>query len=108
MGFIRENWLDAVSSPQATDPVEVMGRNIFTLQVSTTGSPTEALVYLEGSVDGEKWSALVIQIDEAETEFPASIGSFGPLRYVRLRLASLIGGTSPTVSASVMAMPATF
>ena len=76
----------AVNAPQAAT---------YTWQTSETGSPASVTVNLEGSLDGSTWSTL-------DTTSSAS-GSFAtvsgkPVRQIRCNLATLTGGTNPTVT----------
>jgi len=105
--------LDAVTIEGTTSSVVDLGgvSNEFTLNVVATGNETVAFtkldVRLEGSLDGEDWYSLLgtsssifaakqnlTTEDESRTKRPHA-------RYVRVRLAELAGGTSPTVSAQV-------
>lgn len=71
----------------------------YTWATTITGTPSGVTLNLEGSIDGTNW----YQIDQ-------SISTSGEMRsvvnravrWVRLNLLSLTGGTSPTVTGIVM------
>lgn len=103
--FVKTNWLDAeTASNLTTDPEEVLGLSDFALEVVVTGSPTDCVVLLEGSIDGTSW--LVTLTSFNIHSFPGGAtyltATGKPVRYVRLRIDNVTGGTSPTVTASVI------
>jgi hypothetical protein len=99
--FVRANWLDVATATGTTEAEEVTGASKYGLQVAITGGPSAVTVRLQGSIDGTGW---------------ADIGSYSatsdgttfivdkPVRYARLNLSTLTGGSSPTVTASVIAV----
>jgi hypothetical protein len=96
--FVKERWIDAATTAVNTNPEEVTGAKNFGLQVGVTGSPTITVV-LDGSIDGTYWSPLV------QTSDVGTVWSSGdrPVKYMRARIATLSGGTSPTVTVSAIA-----
>lgn len=99
MAYAKTNWLDAASTTQVTSSEEVPDVSKYGLQVSTTGSPASVQVLVEGSIDGVNWMGL-LSVTSATTGWVAD----RPMKFVRLNLAMLSGGTSPTVSASLIAV----
>ncbi|NJP24451.1 hypothetical protein FLW53_09565 [Microbispora sp. SCL1-1] len=104
MTLVKTNWLNAATSLQVTEPEEVPGATKLGLQVSASGNPSSALVWLQGSIDGVNWHNL-LGLDAAGSPKLGFVGtSTGVVvRYVRLELSALTGGTSPAVSASLVA-----
>lgn len=106
MALVKANWLDgATTAGTVTDPEEVTGAVRFGLQTSTTGNPTSAMVMLQGSIDGVQW----FELERADSPVAELVGygaggNHAVVRYIRLRVEALSGGTSPTVSASVVAV----
>jgi hypothetical protein len=73
-----------------------------TVQINITGSPTAVTVDIEGSLDNSNWSrVLTSAMSAAELTAGTSIAHVEdkPVRFVRLNLITLTGGTSPTVTA---------
>lgn len=68
-----------------------------TVIVNATGGPNVA-VYLEFSHDGQVWAS---QNSASGSSFPFAIHTERVARYVRANLATISGGTSPTVTATV-------
>jgi hypothetical protein len=66
------------------------------LQTATSGGPTSATVVVEGSNDGNTWTAL-----------PGTNQPPGSARYTRVRLncTALAGGASPTITAAALVSP---
>jgi hypothetical protein len=100
VSYAKIDWLDAADSTTVTDHEELAGVHRFTLQARSTGSPTSANVVLQGSVDGSVWATI---LDVDATTSASESGEAGPFKYIRINLATLSGGSSPTVTASVMA-----
>ena len=73
-----------------------------TVQITTTGGPSAVTVDLEGSLDGINW-ALVLTSPLSAAELVAGVAitfiADKTVRYVRLNLPTLTGGSSPTVTA---------
>lgn len=106
VAYVKKNWLDAVTAVGPTASEDLAGFTRFALQASATGSPTSAAVALEGSVDGATWFTL-LNADGAPSqahEAWTSLTEARFARYVRLNLTQLLNGTSPTVSASIIAL----
>ena len=96
-------FLDAATSTGASNSIPV--RKIMqdhTVQATITGAPSAVTVDLEGSLDGDNWFQLGTHPFTAG-ELTAAQAMFHvvekPVRYVRLNLTTLTGGTSPTVTA---------
>lgn len=106
MALVKESWLDSVTADVASSVEEVTGMTAYCLHAVTTGGPLSAgVVDLQGSVDGVNWASLAA-VNYA-TPFPASriVWVTGrPVKYIRVVLDGLSGGTSPTVTASVVAV----
>jgi hypothetical protein len=73
------------------------------IQVQTTGSPTDVEINIEGTLDGVHFDRLGVWATGGGG--PGNIiGSTGkPVLGVRANLTTLTGGTSPTVTATVAA-----
>lgn len=72
----------------------------FAVQAKTTGSPSAADIMPQGSLDGTDWynlAAAVVDVTTAQIFFVVD----KPVRYFRLTLSGLTGGTSPTVPLTV-------
>lgn len=73
--------------------------NVFTMVITTTGNPTSGTVFLEGSLDGESWVRLdSLTIDGSTNKHVMTADNEHYMRYVRVYLDSLAGGTSPTAT----------
>lgn len=107
MALVKVHWLDAVTSDQVTSAEEVTGTSRYCIHAVWTGGPLSGgLVALQGSVDGANWITLA-SVNFASPAFPASRFSWAidmPVKYIRVELSALSGGTSPTISASVLAV----
>jgi hypothetical protein len=104
MATVKVNWLNAETVVGTdTDAEEVTGASKLGVQVVTTGSPASFAVELQGSIDGANWVTLVTATNSAINGYGQGAAQ-GPAQFIRLHLASLSGGTSPTVSASVVAV----
>lgn len=94
--------LDSLTAAGATNSVETGGVNLL-FQVSVSNIGTNVVIRFEGSLDNANFFNL--DQDELDTTISAS-GTYGyalsgcPVKYVRLRLVSLTGGT-PTVDCKV-------
>lgn len=74
----------------------------WSVQVNTTGSPTGYSVQAQWSLDGAAWTNLGAAVTNAA---PGNISVTNvPAIWVRANLASLAGGTSPTVTCLIAAM----
>lgn len=100
--LIRENWLNAVNATQVTDQVEVPGATKYAVQASTTGSPSTVSLRLEGSLDGVGWFDVLAFSPSSTPTIRWVVDT--PVRFIRLNLSQLSGGSSPTVTASVLAI----
>lgn len=73
-----------------------------TVEFTITGAPTAVTVDLEGSLDDQTWVSLASYVMSAG-ELTAAAAMFHivdkPVRYVRVNLTNLVGGTAPTVTA---------
>lgn len=97
--------LGSITAPGVTVAQVTTGLNIA-FQVTVASIGTSVTIRLEGSVDDENY----FNLDETETDTTLTAnGTYGyalngcPVKYVRLRLVSIDGGT-PTVSAKVGSM----
>lgn len=113
MAFVRKNWLNAVTGATTTDAEEITGTGQYGLQFSTTGSPTSGVITLQGSIDGTNWvtlQAMNVATDASGriawslATVPGGTATLRPVVYIRLDLSGLDGGSSPTLSASVIAI----
>ena len=97
--------LGSLTGAGVTDPQVTTGLDLA-FQVTVASVGTSVTIRLEGSVDNENYFNL--DETEADTTLTAN-GTYGyalngcPVKYVRLRLVSIDGGT-PTVSAKVGSM----
>jgi hypothetical protein len=103
--FVRTKWFDAITAVQISDPVELEGVFRFGVELSWTGAPDGFEGKLQGSIAGVAWRDLMNWggplaggFNDAYTQN----SSCHPIRFLRLRLDSLTGGTSPTVTVSVV------
>jgi hypothetical protein len=105
MQYIKVDWLNAADSIGATDPEQVQGASRYGVQRVTTGSPSTVNLLLQGSLDGSTWFTL---LDLSTLGTPMMVWSDDdrPVAFVRLNLGALSGGSSPTVTASVIAFDA--
>jgi len=100
MSVVMPNWLNAATATGATAALEVTGATSFGLQVSTTGSPSDVQVHLEASINGTNWTSIAtVQTPGGGMDFVTGRAT----RYIRANLTFLVGGSSPTVTASVVA-----
>lgn len=70
--------------------------------VRFTGSPTTVSLFIEYSINGTDWNTLGAEVTAEGTTQVAGVLA----RYVRFRLATLSGGTSPSVIVHYMGAPA--
>lgn len=106
--FTKPNWLDAVTATQVTAADDVTGTRYYGLQVNATGGPSLSIA-VEGSMNGTNWFKLIDIVNPGDPSNAIKWSGApdvltGPVKYVRLNLYALSGGTSPTVSASVVAV----
>lgn len=74
-------------------------RSVHTVQTIVTGAPASVAVNLEGSLNGSTaWATLV---SSTSTTGDIQTVSGKAVRYVRANLATLTGGTAPTVTALI-------
>ena len=80
--------------------VRMKPRN-HSVQITITGAPTAVTVDLEGSLDGNTWVSLASHVMSAG-ELTAAAALFHvvdkAVRYVRINILTLTGGTAPTVT----------
>lgn len=83
----------------------VAGFKDFSMQVVLTGSPTGGTITLESSNDGSNAAPtpLMTFVIGSDTNLEINYVIDKPVAFVRATLAGLAGGTSPTVSAKVVA-----
>ena len=105
MSLVKHNWLDAETvQGTVTDPEEVTGATRFGLQISYTGAPSSVDVELQGSIDGVNWVVLAQTGTNGALVGYGQGSTHGVVKYIRLLLDQLSGGSSPTVTASVVAV----
>jgi hypothetical protein len=68
--------------------------------VNVTGSPSSVSINLEGTIDGTNWFVLA---NSGNTGQFLMGGVLFPVKGVRANLTDLSGGSSPTVTATVVA-----
>ena len=95
-------FLDAATATGASTSVPV--RKIIkdhTVQTNITGAPSAVTMDLEGSLDGTNWFQLATHPFTAG-ELTATQAMFHvdekPVRFIRVNLTTLTGGTAPTVT----------
>lgn len=91
----------AVYGLRTTLSGSIPGRMTWTTAV--TGTPTAFTIDLEGSIDGTTYEILDTSdqtTNTAGTEMRHVINK--PVKYLRVTLSNLAGGTAPTISATVM------
>lgn len=72
-----------------------------TIQIDITGAPTAITVDLEGSLNNTTWAVLITSpMSAAELTAAVSLSHIEdkPVRYIRVNLTTLTGGSSPTVT----------
>ncbi len=105
MNLVKESWFDNETSAGVfTNPEEVTGAVRYGLQVNTTGSPSSFQVILEGSINGTSWVTLVTATASTPIVSYGHNAAHLIVKYIRLNLDQLNGGTSPTLTASVLAV----
>lgn len=89
------------TGPGAVRDFEGAVRDI-TMVVSTTGAPSSCSVALEGSHDQTSWFSVR---NGTGTSTPTAFSNLGTdwFRYARANLTALSGGSSPTVTATILA-----
>ena len=96
-------FLDASTSTGPSDSLPFRKINeVHGLQINITGAPTAVTVDIEGSLEGTIWnqvltSPMTASELTAETSYTSIQGK--PFRFIRLNLAVLTGGSTPTVTA---------
>ncbi len=75
----------------------------WAIQVVATGSPIACIVDVEGSLDGQNWYTLgtwsKVSLDFGDIAFISN----KPVLYIRANLKTLTGGSSPVVTACMVA-----
>lgn len=80
----------------------VCARSNITVVVTATGAPAAGTVTLQVSHDGVNWFATATTATAGATVTSGTLSN-GAWRYARAVLSALSGGTSPTVTATLMA-----
>ena len=75
------------------------------MQIAETGSPSTSSVNLECSLDGTNWTVLGTSTSTSSTSALVYGTSGVPFRLLRANVTATTGGTSPTVTAFVGALP---
>ncbi|SRR5258706_9767460 len=78
-----------------------LARQNLTVVVSTTGGPTGGTVTLQVSHDGTTWFVTATTATVGATVAAGTLTG-GAWRYARAVLSGLTGGTTPTVTATIM------
>lgn len=94
--------LSGATSPGAGAAADVSGCLSFAMQVVHTGLPTTITVELEGTINGTHWVTLATWTNLAPGDIVFVVDK--PVAQVRANLTALLGGTSPTVSAWIIAV----
>jgi hypothetical protein len=102
MAYVKAPWLDAIYTPEVTDPEEVSGERTFALQVAASGTGWASQVVLEGSVDGVNWSALVTVTGQSGPAIGWAVDK--PVQFIRLNVNNFDTGAGRTLNASVIAV----
>lgn len=94
---------DSTTAPDTSE--SIIFRKIIkdhTVQLVVTGTPTAVVTNLQGSVDGDNWAELS-SYSMTSGELSDGVAMYHvidkPVRFIRLQLDTLTGGTSPTVTA---------
>lgn len=105
MALVKVNWFNAETTLYAkSDIEEVTGATSYGLNAEFTGGPSRGIVTLQGSIDGVTWVNL-LGLNTTINPYPHIVWTTGqPVQYIRLSLDDLSGGTSPTATASVIAV----
>src|SRR5262249_11251573 len=77
-------------------------RTNIAMTVVATGSPSSWQVALQGTIDGITWGNLAAPQSFSGNDF-ALIHGTGPVMAARANLHTLVGGSSPTVTAVIAA-----
>jgi len=78
--------------------------NNVSMQVVSTGSPTAVKANLEGSIDGINFTPLaVFDTGAGATNLAIASSTSTMVLYARANLLTLTGGTTPTVTARILA-----
>lgn len=94
----------ATATGAGTSQAYTFARQAFALQVTSTGTPTAVIVNLEASLDGSHWFKVGAWNSTLQTTGDIVFVSDAPCYTIRANLATLTGGTSPTVTATVAAI----
>ena len=94
--------LTALTAVGVTDSAVLAGTNV-TFQVTVTSIGTSVVIRMEGSLDNTSYFSLY-DSTQADTTITAN-GTYGfclysPVRFVRLRLVTVTGGT-PTIATTI-------
>ena len=101
--LVKEAWINAATAFETTDAEEVTDSNSYAVQAAVTGAPSAFNVWLEGSLDGTDWFTLLsFNVGAASPHLAWSIDT--PVKYIRMRCDSPIGGTAPTMTATALAI----
>lgn len=78
-------------------------RRLITVAAATSGSPTDGMVYVEGSLDGETWFRLGgLNVAADPRVICTTDTNPHAVRYLRCYLEGLTGGTNPRVTAHMV------
>jgi hypothetical protein len=102
MKFLKQGWFyQLADAVEQSAPEMVVGASRYCIQASWSGSPepNQATAGLEGSLDGASWFQLATVTPNA----PAAWVTGKPIAYLRVANYEMAGGTSPTVTVSVLA-----
>lgn len=75
----------------------------FTLAIIENGGPSSSSVTLTGSADGTNQSATLCTASHASKQAQPASALTGPYRYLQVVVATLGGGSSPTLNVTVVA-----
>lgn len=92
----------ATGAGAAVDLANVV--DTFTAQYVTTGGPSGYAAKLQGSLDGATWvdlPSLNVTADGLVTNNATGVTRYA-VRFIRANVTTLTGGTSPTVSVTVV------
>jgi len=96
--------LNAVTTATASNPITMVPiRRCCGVQVVHTGSPSTVTLTLEGSLDGVNWFTLATWSSGSLSSGAIVWAADKPVSQVRANLGTLSGGTSPTVTALLVA-----
>lgn len=98
--YSRLHYATATGAGSALALETVMSK--FTVQTVITGAPTTVSITLDGSLDGVNWTVLATS---ASTTGDQQTVVDKPQKYLRANVATFTGGTSPTATVYLAALP---